>query len=185
MNLGPMNTQLENDERYERFLLVFSQDQHRVFAYIRSLVLNHADAQDVFQRCCVTLWRKFPEYDESREFLPWACRIAFNEVRNFMRVSARDRLLFDDELLGQISDRRLADFHRRDERLDALQQCIGSLTKPDRELVCVAYDDAATVVEFAKSTGRTLQSLYNRLTVLRRNLQECVERRMSLEEGAI
>ncbi len=173
-----------SDERYESFLRYYSQDQQRLFAYIRSLVFNHADAQDIFQRCCLTLWKNFEHFDVQREFLPWACRIAFNEVRNFMRVSARDRLRFDDELLDQLAHRREADLQTRDSRLDALQSCIGGLDSADRELVRIAYDDQSTVAEFAKSSGKSTQTVYNRLCSVRQRLMECIQRKLAADEGA-
>ncbi len=174
-----------SDGLYEQFLTYFARDQHHLFAYVRSLVPNHADAQDVFQRCSLTLWKNFAVFDQDRPFLSWACRIAFNEVRNYLRTSARDRLQFDDHLLDQLAQQRIADLEHRDARLSALHQCIEGLPTGDRELVRIAYDDTATIAEFAKTSGKSLQSLYNRLSAVRRRLLQCVEHRLSLDEYSI
>ena len=76
-----------------------AQDRDRILAYIQSLLPHRADAEDVFQRCSIVLWRKFHDFDVQQEFLPWACGVAFYEVRNFLRVAARDRLQFNDTLI--------------------------------------------------------------------------------------
>ena len=89
---------------YEEFLQYFLRDQARIFAYVRALLPHYADAQDVFQRCSLTLWRNFEQFDHERLLLPWACRIAFNEVRNFRRVAGRDKLQFADDVIDQLAE---------------------------------------------------------------------------------
>jgi RNA polymerase sigma-70 factor (ECF subfamily) len=111
-------------------------------------------------------------------FLPWACRIAFNEVRNFYRVCSRDRLRFTDELLQSIAEERLSDLDISQERLGALASCIAELQDADRELIQAAYHDERLVAEIAASIGKALQTVYNRLSVLRRRLLDCVEHKV-------
>ncbi len=171
----------EHDDRYEVFLRLFAQNRHRILGYVQSLLPHRADAEDVFQRCSIVLWRKFREFDIQREFLSWACGVAFYEVRNFLRVAERDRLQFGDELIEQLAERRLKSPVVADQRLDALRDCLDGLKAEDRELVHAAYADSAALSEFARSSGRSVQTLYNRLSLLRRRLQECVQRRLSAE----
>ncbi len=170
------------NEQYEVFLKHFVRDQTRIFAYVRSLLPQYADAQDVFQRCSLTLWRSFDEFDEQRLFLPWACRIAFNEVRNFRRVSSRDRLQFADDLIEQLAEQRLVRLVDRDRRLTALRECTEKLNSSDRSLIQAVYEELRTVSEVAISTGKAAQSIYNRLSTLRRNLLQCIERRLATED---
>jgi hypothetical protein len=47
-----------------------NQDRLRIFAYIRTLVPHNADAEDVYQHVCLTLWNKFSEFDQERDFFP-------------------------------------------------------------------------------------------------------------------
>ena len=168
-------------DRYEEFLQHFTQAHDRLFAYILTLLPHRADAEDVFQRCSVLLWRKFEEFDRDREFLPWACGVAYYEVRNFLRVSARDRLQFKNELIQQLADRRMSKPDLTDGRISALRGCFAKLKTHDQELLSAVYGNAVTLSDFAKSTGRALQTLYNRLTLVRRRLQDCVERSLAVE----
>ena len=170
-------------DQYEQFLQFYSQDRDRIFACIHSLLPHRADAEDVFQRCSIVLWRKFAEYESSRSFLAWACGVAFYEVRNFQRVAARDRLQFDGELMNQLMERRLDSAGDVDERFEALQVCIQSLRQADRELMRQAYEEGESLRAFAETTGQALQTLYNRLSQLRRRLFVCVERRLGAEGG--
>ncbi|TWU24357.1 RNA polymerase sigma factor [Novipirellula galeiformis] len=173
--------EFEND-RYEQFLQYFLRDQTRIFAYIRSLLPQYADAQDVFQRSSMTLWRNFDDFDEQRLFLPWACGIAFNEVRNFRRVSGRDRLHFSDDLIQQLAERRMATLGQRDRRSSAMRICVEHLKQTDRDLIRLAYEELRSVAEIAELTGKAVQTLYNRLSGVRRSLLQCIEKRIAAEE---
>jgi RNA polymerase sigma factor (sigma-70 family) len=92
-------------DQYAEFLRYFAKHHGRLFGYIYSLLPNRADAEDVFQRTSLVLWQKFDRYDPSEPFFPWACGVAFYEVRNFLRVSNRERLRFNSELLGKLAER--------------------------------------------------------------------------------
>lgn len=179
-----MTPVVANTDQYEHFLRVFTRDRERLSNYIRSLLPNRADAEDVFQQCSILLWQKFDQYDDSREFLPWACGVAFYEVRNFLRVSSRDRLQFDDDVIRQLADRRLATMRQSDMRIQVLGECLENLKESDRELMRAAYDDAQPLADFAEMSGRALQTLYNRLSKLKRLLIECVDRKLVSEGGS-
>src|SRR5262245_4341876 len=107
-DLNDSANDLAGDARYEEFLTLFAQPRERIFAFIYSLVPNFADAEDAFQRCSLSLWRKFDTFDRQRSFLAWSCGVAANEVRNALRTRRRDRLRFDDELVGLLAEARPA-----------------------------------------------------------------------------
>ncbi|GAA5509532.1 sigma-70 family RNA polymerase sigma factor [Novipirellula caenicola] len=178
-----MPTDELDDNRYEQFLQHFLRDQTRIFAYVRSLLPQYADAQDVFQRCSLTLWRHFDDFDHERLFLPWACGIAFNEVRNFRRTAGRDRLQFADDLAEQLADRRMATLGQRDLRTSAVRTCVSHLKSADRELIQRVYHDRRPIAEIAESAGKAVQTMYNRLSAVRRMLLQCIEKRIASEEA--
>ncbi len=66
---------------------LFLRHQKDVFAYILTLVPDRNDAEDVYQQTCLALLEKQSEYDVGREFFPWACGFALNEVRRFRRAT--------------------------------------------------------------------------------------------------
>ena len=170
-------------DSYELFLRLFSEHRDRLFAYIHSMLPHRYDAEDVFQRCSIVMWRKFDTYERDRDFMAWACGVAFFEVRNFIRVASRDHMQFSETLIHQLAEHRSARLSETSARLDALQQCLESLDPKDRELVRCAYDDSRSLNDIAKTSGRAIQTLYNRLSILRRRLFECVSHRVS-GEGA-
>lgn len=177
-----MHSDSKPEDRYELFLQYYLRDQSHLFAFIRSLLPQFADAQDVFQRCSLTLWKQFDSFDQERLFLPWACQIAFNEVRNFRRVAGRDRLQFTDELIEQLAARRQESLADCSKRSSALRSCLAGLKASDRELIQAVYEHAKPIEEIATSTGKAMQTLYNRLSILRRALLACIEKKLAAEE---
>src|SRR5262245_27178829 len=85
-----------------RFVQLFAQHQRGIHAYICTLVPNRVDADDVMQETSLVLWRKWEEFDCNREFIRWACGIAFNEVLKLRRRVATRRCYFNEELLAQL-----------------------------------------------------------------------------------
>lgn len=66
--------------RQIEFVRLWTAASPRIHAYLVTLVLNWADAEDLLQDVGVTVWMKFAEYDSSRDFVAWACGIARNKV---------------------------------------------------------------------------------------------------------
>lgn len=166
---------------YEQFLELFAANRDRLYAYVYSLLPHHADAEDVFQRCSILLWRKFDQFDREGSFLAWGCGVAFYEVRNFLRSANRDRLQFDVDLVSRLAELRQGRLHETERRLEALRQCVQNLKAPERELVYQFYHCEGTLKDFAEASGKALQTLYNRLSRIRRKLLECVQRKLALE----
>ncbi len=160
---------------YADFLAYFSADCERLHAYIYSLLPHHADADDVFQRCSLLLWKKFETFDQERDFLSWACGVAFYEVKNFLRTAQRDRLQFSETLLDLLAERRSEDISSMPDRLAALRLCVKKLTDNQQQLVWKAYGSATTMADLAAATGRSAQTLYNQLATIRRKLAQCVQ----------
>lgn len=163
------------------FLSLFARDHQRIFGYIFSQLANRADAEDVFQQTSLVLWKRFDEFDQDREFFPWACGVAFYTVRNFLRVAGRSRLRFSDDLLKSIADERVTVDPRLKQYSDALDNCIQKLSDKDRALIRKAYGGDETIKEIADSLGRAIQTVYNRLNQIRRKLAECVSRNLATE----
>jgi RNA polymerase sigma-70 factor (ECF subfamily) len=165
----------------EQFITLLNAAHGRLLGFLRVMLGNNADAEDVLQRASMTIWRKFGEFDPSRDFFAWASSFAFYEAKNFQRVSARSRLHFDDELMQRMADERIVDLDQREARLVAVDRCIEELDDAGRELVREFYLNNTEVAALAERLGRAPQTLYNKLNALRRLLADCMKRRMAQE----
>jgi len=174
-------TPLPPAEPSERFITLLNSTHGRLLGFLRVILGNNADAEDVLQRASLTIWRKFAEFDPSKDFFAWASSFAFYEAKNFQRVAARSRLHFDDELMKRIADERVPDLDHREARLAAMDRCIEELDGPSRELVREFYVNNTDIGSLAQRLSRAPQTLYNKLNTLRRLLADCMKRRLAQE----
>lgn len=168
-------------ELSEQFITRLNAAHGRLLGFLRVMLGNRADAEDVLQRASMTMWRKFAEFDATQDFFAWASSFAFYEAKNFQRTAARSRLHFDDELMQRMADERVPDLELREARLAAMDRCIGELDAPGQDLVREFYLNNADIGALAQKQGRATQTLYNKLNTLRRLLGDCMKRRMAHE----
>lgn len=151
------------------------RNQHRVFAYIATLLANHDDAEDVFQATCLILWRKWDEFDPGRDFFGWACGIAHNEVRNLLRSNRRGGLRLSDDVLAQVADTRLKADKYFEARSHFLSRCLEKLSDEQRGLIEQCYLGDEAIRSIAEAMGISPAALTMRLQRIRKILFECVE----------
>lgn len=168
----------------ETFLLLYSREQGQIAAFIRALVPATADADDLFQQTALVLWRSFESFDPSKPFRPWALGVARHQVLMHWRSRRRDRLVFSEEVLAALAD----EVGRRAEdetpslldRQRALDACVEELGPRQRELLHRFYGLKEQAQAIAASWDRSVHAVYKSLRVMRKALEACVERRLSL-----
>ena len=166
-------------ERQEEFVRLLNGAHGMLLRYVRSLVGNRHDAEDVLQRASVVMWRRFETFETGTDFIAWATTVAFYEVRTFQRVTGRSRLAFDDELMQILATERALDIRQSSLRLELLEVCVEKLEDTQRALVTSIYIDGMDVGAVANQQGRAAQTIYNKLTFIRRVLAECVQQRLT------
>jgi len=171
----------DRTDSYEEFLGLFSRNQSRVQAYIRSLVPDAASADDVFQATSLVLWRSFETFDRDREFLPWALGVARHQVLMFWRTKRRDRHVFSESLLTTLADEAVGRADAASHRQRALDACVEGLPPRQRDLIRMFYGENLSADTIAASWDRTVHAVYKALKVMRKSLLECVERRLAAE----
>lgn len=173
-------TELTLDERADRtevFVRLLSQSEPLIRGFLLTLLPNRAECDDLFQRTCIILWRKFGDFEPGTDFGAWACQIAKLELRNYLRVRRRDKLQFSDSLLTSLADVRQTLSDELEVRREALRHCIAKLRPADQDIVQHCYGPQSTTAKDAAARlSRPVNTLYKALIRIRRALYECVER---------
>lgn len=173
---------LQQQQQHESFVRLLREHQGQVYGYILALVNNFADADDLFQRTCLVMWRKFGSFDEGSNFVRWACAVARLEVLDFLRARRRKPLLLSEDLQHQLAmDQAEASAEFLADRQAALSACMEKLSTVDRRLIELCYGGQGTVAQAAASLGRSKHSIYNSLRRIRAGLLECVRRTFARE----
>lgn len=169
------------DDKSFRFISLFAKNQYAVHGYIRALVPNRADAEDIMQEVSYTLWNKWHTFDPETDFIRWACAVAFIEILRYRRKSAKDRLWFNEPLMELLAAdfRRNADMHSA--RLDALVTCLEKLNPQDRRLVEVRYRQGGSVQRMADELGKPLSTIYKMLNRIRTSLRRCIDHSLATQ----
>jgi RNA polymerase sigma-70 factor (ECF subfamily) len=170
-------------ERRDEFTRLFTRHQRHVYVFIRSLVGNPTDVEEIWQETNLILWRKFDEFELGTNFIAWARRIAYFEIRAFQAKSRRSGLQFSEQFVEALSTEAELARDLEEERLLALRLCMTKLSRQDETLIRLRYSPGASGESVAAACGRSVRSVYKAMTRIRQALLECVRRRLATEAG--
>ena len=166
-----MPTSYSHDAFAEQFVL----NQRRIYSYIATLLANSADVEEVFQQTSLLLWKKWGEFDPEGDFTRWACGIAHNQVRNFLRLHRHRDVYLSEEMLDELADIHLSQSPRLDDRGQMLSDCLERLPAKQREFVEMCYRGTEPMKSIAARLKMAPSALYMKLHRLRQVLLQCIE----------
>jgi RNA polymerase sigma-70 factor, ECF subfamily len=166
-------------ESSEHIVQLLTNAQQQLTRYVRTLVPNRSDAEEVLQETNLFVWRHADEFEVGTNFAAWVCKIAYYQVLTFRKRQSRSRLFFSDALVEQLAASAEKNLTRANEEAEALDLCMAKLSVDDRELMDLRYEPGATVEGIAQRVGRSTKAVYNALGRIRTWLLECIERTAS------
>jgi len=176
MHIAKSKTEMHPADPRE-FIRLLMENERRIYAYIRTLLGNSTDAEDVLQETSIILWDKFSSFDQNDgNFIAWSFKIAFFTCQNFRRKKGRSKVLFSDQLVNTIAEKTHDMVDELDERQEHLANCIEKLSAPDRKLLRLRYDLNSSIEATAEQCGRTKQAVYKALSRMRAALFNCVNK---------
>ena len=162
-----------------RFITAFTEAQSSLRGFCVSSVGNPEDAKDVFQKTCLVLWKKSGDWDPETPFLRWAFAVARYEVLAYVRDSARDRLVFDEDVVRAMTGTTERIVEAQPERIDALEQCLTNLKPEHRGLLSDFYVHGYTMKEISQRQNRGLSAVKVMMMRLRQTLAACIEQQLA------
>jgi RNA polymerase sigma-70 factor (ECF subfamily) len=165
------------------FHRLFVENQRRLFGFVLTLLPRIDEAEEVFQNICVVLLGKFDAFEPGTSFIRWACQIAKYEVLNYRRRSRRDHLVFTENEVELLAERRLELEPELDSRRTALRQCLQKLRPEDRRLVQARYAGNCNARVAAERLHMQENTVYKALQRIRRALRRCIDATLARERG--
>lgn len=165
---APLNNLTPRD-----FARLLVQAQPRLTLYVRSLVFNKSDVDDLVQDVAAKAFERLGTYDPARPFEAWLITLARYEVLSYFKSRKRDRLVFDECVAEKVAD-TMQTMSDRNElfTLEVLERCLTRVRPDDRELLRQRFDLNKTgeaIAEALKVSGATvsrrLSKLYSVLLV--------------------
>ncbi|MBI1370825.1 MAG: sigma-70 family RNA polymerase sigma factor [Planctomycetes bacterium] len=163
------------------FARLWVKSQPALAAYVRSMVHQRADAEDLIQNIAAEAMVDFKSFDRGASFTAWVMGIARYRILNYYRTARRDRHIFDAP-----SMERLAEAHERlssqtELYRDALEHCLNRLPERQRAMVAMRYGDELGREQIAERLKTTASAVAMALTRIRRALATCIETRIASE----
>jgi len=166
----------------DRFIGHMLKNQRSIRNYLFSIHPQPQDLDDLLQQTALTLWREFDKFDATRDFLPWALRVAYFEVLRLRKQRSRDRLVFSEELMELLAEE--ADVaHEEGPLLIALKSCLAKLDARSREVLMSRYGSETSVANLAASKRVSVHHLYRLLDQARNSMVICMRRHLQLSGG--
>ena len=155
----------------------------RIFAMIRNMIHQEADAWDISQEVFIKAWRALPKFEAKARFSTWLYRIAHNAVYDWAR---RRKIESAGELNDEIFERERidsasfttpsggespADSMSHGELRTKIQIALGKLSPEHREVVLLKDVQGLSYKEIAEAMSSTLGTVMSRLYYARQKLQ--------------
>ncbi len=162
----------------QEFVQQLTDAQHWLRAYLRALLRNNEQADELLQRTNLVMWEKSEQFKPGTNFRAWACKVARFEVLAFRKQQSRDRLVFGEaafEVIAAEAERRVeSDGDLR----ESLEACLGRLPNAEQKLLAMRYSSNTPVKEIARTSGRTVDAISTSLYRIRQALLKCIQDRI-------
>lgn len=138
-----------------------------VLRYVRSLVHDHYEAEDITQNVFAKLMTAIQKY-EQREvpFAAWILRVARNAALDHMRAARRAGDPFEEVRVRDDDHTRISS-----ELIQDLRQALKQLPEGQREVVVLRHIVGLSPTEIAVALGKTESSIHGLHNRGRKNLQ--------------
>src|SRR5690242_9777752 len=87
----------------EMIMREFVQHQRVLFIFLRTLLNDSADAEEVLQETSIVLWRKRHQFLAGTNFVNWAMAIAKYEALRFLRNRKRLPQALNEEVFEKLA----------------------------------------------------------------------------------
>lgn len=171
----------------QKLIEQFLEHRNELFSYIRAMVRNTHDAENLFQEIAVAVIKK-GEDEEIRNYKAWIKQVARNQLKTIIRNKSRrkDFSLPSPEMMELLESSYLENDNPSDyfqDQYDALLNCLKKINSRVADIIRrrfvedQSYRDIAKVLELSEEATRK-SSLRARSA-----LAECVKNKMN--KGAI
>lgn len=166
----------------EAFGKVVDAYQHRVFGFVKRMVVNPDDAADVAQEVFVRAFQAFDRFDGRSTLRTWLFRIAHNLCIDRARKSDRSLLessldpAFDDEGTMDIPDQRWDPelLVMNEELAQIVEKSIASMSEKLRSVLLLHDREDLAYEEIANALGVPVGTVKSRLFLARAHLQQAL-----------
>ena len=168
-------------KREKAFGILVSSHKRRLYWHIRTMVLDHDDADDVLQEVFVRIFRNIDNFRGDSALFTWMFRIATNESLSFLKSKA-NRMKMSLESLQQelVLNLRSDPYFDGDELELKLQEAIISLPEKQQQVFRLKYLQEMKYEEMSEiletSVGSLKASYYHARKKIEKRVLKTIEK---------
>jgi len=148
------------DQKHYAFNLIVAKYQHRIYYFVRRILISHEDTNDVVQNIFIKVWNNLENFREDSKFFTWLYRIASNESISFLK-NRNLRTFFslsspEASMLNTIKEETYIDGKEIQQRL---LQAILKLPKKQQLIFNMRYFDELSYEQISEILGTSVGAL--------------------------
>ncbi len=178
--MSNFETHTSTNEQFTRLLLLNHQ---RLYRFSLSLIPNFSDANDIFQDAILVMCRKFDELKDHDKFLQWGMGIIHFKTLQMYEKNRKTQTFFSERAFEIIQAKSMESIQKSDDRMEALENCIGKLSPEDQSLIQMRYQKKNTIKQVAEKLNRSVHVLYKVYMRIHSSLRLCIKN--SVDQRAI
>jgi len=142
------------------FSILVKENQEKVYFFVRRMVLDHDDTNDVVQNTFIKAWKGIHSFRQEAKFSTWLTRIAYNESINFIQKRNRQNNIPIDEYSSNLPSVLEADkYYSGDDIQKLLQSALASLPEKQKAVFIMKYYKELKYDDISEITGTSVGAL--------------------------
>ena len=148
------------ESRNYAFNLIVRKHQRRLYAFVRRMVTDHDEAQDVLQEVFIKAWKGLDGFREDAQLYSWLHRIAYNESINHLKRMRRGLFVSNDQVVERLTaDLDRSEHFTGDAIEKKLQRAVMRLPDKQRAVFTMKYFQEMKYTEISDATGTSVGAL--------------------------
>jgi RNA polymerase sigma-70 factor (ECF subfamily) len=150
----------KEDTRHYAFNLLMRKYQRRLYTFIRRMVCDHDEAEDVLQDTFIKVWQKLGDFRGDAQMYSWIYRIAHNQCLDHLRRLKRGLFVSHDAVSERLCGNLDSTEHFTGDHIQRqLQRAIMTLPDKQRAVFHMKYFDELKYEEISGITGTSVGAL--------------------------
>lgn len=150
----------KEDTRHYAFNLIVRQYQQRLYTFVRRMVTDPDETQDVLQNVFIKAWNGLDRFREDAQLFSWLYRIAHNESISHLKRMRRGLFVSEDTVIERLNTTLDSSEHFNGDAIQRrLQRAVMTLPTKQRAVFTMKYFEEMKYEEMSRITGTSVGAL--------------------------
>ena len=163
----------------------FIAERHRLLAFIRGMIRDPNDAEDILQEVWIRLADALEQKKEIRILGKWCRVVAKNLILHYWRDRRTREVVIDEDILD-LAEKAFDETDDEpafwDAKRKALQECIEALPGASRQLLVLKYEEGFSAEQVGRRFKKRASAILMYLSRVHASIRACIEQRLRMWE---